>query len=242
MATFVGGNTTTGSGAKNLTLPAGSAAGDVVIVAAMESSVGTYTLGSGLSNLYEDTVGTGRACLAGKVLTSTDVANGYVTITPSANSAIAWGVWTGVTAIETVGTPTKRTTTTNSITALAVSPLATGQTAVVVRFEKSSSKTAGPYVSPATNQRESYWSSGSSSPSVWIGDYTGPGGDRTFTDTVTSGNGCGIQVSLTAAAAPPADHTVSVWDGSSEVTGCTVSVWDGSSEVAVDLADLAVQA
>lgn len=230
MASYVGGNTASGSGSQKLALPIGAAAGDVVIVAGMESSVGTYTIGSGLSSLYEDTVGTGRAILAGKVLKASDISAGYVTVTSSVVAVFGWGVWSGVTAIETVGTPTKRASSSNKITALAVSPLSSGQTAVVVRFEKSSNKSAGPSVSPATTERAVYVSGFTSAPSIWLGDYTGPGATRTFTDTVTSGNGCGVQVSLTDAAA-----SVSVWDGSSEISGCTLSVWDGSSEVPLDL-------
>ena len=239
MASYVGGNTASGSGSQNLALPSGAAAGGVVIVAGMESSVGTYTLGSGLSSLYEDTVGTGRAILAGKVLKPTDISAGYVTVTPSVFAVFCWGVWSGVTAIETVGTPTKRASSSRYSYSKFVSPLSSGQTAVVVRFEKSSAKSAGPSVSPATTKREEYWSSNSNSPSIWLGDYTGsgatPGSEatRTFIDTVSSGDGCGVQVSLTDAAA--SGPSVSVWGGSSEISGCTLSVWDGSSEVPLDL-------
>ena len=227
-ATFVGGGNLTGSGSLTIPLPAESVEGDLLVVAAMQSSVSTFPAGV-LTVHHDAAVGTGKAYLGSKSLTASDILAGKVVFVSDAHAAVGYVVYRSA-SVGVVGQPVNRSGTGVSITALAVPGLLVNQTAVVVRFEKSTGKTASPTVSPTTTERTSYWTSGSASPSIWIGDYAGPGVDRLFTDTVASGNGCGIQLSLVENGTSKGP-SVSVYFGGSEITNCSVSIWNGTTEV-----------
>ena len=101
----------------------------------------------------------------------------------------------------------------------------------MIRFEKSSNNPGPTSPSPATTLLTQWYTNAAAAPSYYFGWYDGPAATRTFTDPVASANGMGVQIALIDSSVSTSP-TVSVWDGTSEVTGCTVSVWNGISEVA----------
>lgn len=243
MATFRGATSGTegNAGTRNVTLPAGTVAGDWGILAIASAGTGeVWTWGAGWTELLQDTFGTSKAGIAVRQITPGDVAAGYATYSQAAigSTRHAFATYGGVTGFGSLGAVTKRPSSSPSITAAAVS-LTAGQTAVVVRLEKSTNNPGPSSVAPATNMRAQSYSNASAAPSVWIGDTT-TAGARTFTDPVSSGNGLGVQVALIDDAAPPADISVSVWDGATEITGCTLSIWDGTTETPLPASTLAV--
>lgn len=83
---FIGATTTSfgTTAGGNAPLPAGAATGDIVVmaIAGAQGSYGTVALPSGSTSLY--TIGADR--YAYKVLTSTDIANGYLTLPTQVNT------------------------------------------------------------------------------------------------------------------------------------------------------------
>ena len=229
------------AGVRNVTLPAGTIAGDWAILATSSAGTGeAWTWGAGWTELLQDTFGTSKAGIAVREITAGDVAAGYVTYSQAAagSSQRALATYGGVTGFGALGAVTKRTASSSTITAAAVT-LAAGQTAVVIRLEKSTKNPGPATVTPATTVRAQSYSNASAAPSVWIGDTT-TAGARTFTDPASSGNGLGVQVALIDATTPAGGYLISVWNGTTEITGCTLSIWNGTAEVPLPATALTV--
>lgn len=222
------------SGTRSIALPTGTVAGDWAILAIASAGTGeVWTWGAGWTELLQDTFGTAKAGIAIRQITSGDVTAGTVSYSQAAvgSTRYAFVVYSGASGFGTLGAVTKRSSSTNTITAQAVS-LTANQRAVVIRLEKATNNPGPSSASPTTTLRAESYSNASAAPSVWVGD-TDTAGTRTFTDPVASGNGLGVQVPISPSSAPVGDPKVSVWDGATEVTGCTVSVWDGSTEITI---------
>ena len=217
----------------NATLPGGISAGQTALVLMVNSNNDSFTTTGLTAIVPAQLMGTGSIYIGKKVLNSTDISNGYLALGRGngfVNVMIA--VFSGVSDFGTPGTVNKRASSSTSITAPAVT-LSSGQKALVVRLDKAPSNPGPSSVSPATTRDGYYFPNNSGRGSIWVGEYTGTAADRTFTDTVASGNGAGVQIPVIESA--PASPTVSLWDGATEITGCTFSVWDGATEVAVTI-------
>lgn len=214
-------------------IPAGSAAGDLVVLAAGTSDSGNVVTLPDLTQVYGQAVGTGYNAVGWKVLDAGDITAGTLAVDNTAGTNVRGCVVTyrGVDSVGTLGTATKRSGASTTIFAAGVA-LAAGDLAVVIRLEKSTGNNGPATSSPTVTQRQTYFSGGTASPSIVLAETTTTNQDVTFTDPVSSGNGVGMQLPLLAGSTPPAGPTVSVWDGTTEITGCTVSVWDGSTETA----------
>lgn len=102
----------------------------------------------------------------------------------------------------TLGTITTRGSSLTTTTAVAAGTGANDT--LVVSFEKASSHTGAPdapTVSPTTTQGAWVASSTATTPSVYVGIYSGTPADRTITYTTASSNGAALQLGLSAPAA-----------------------------------------
>lgn len=171
--------------------------------------------------------------LGKKQLTSTDITNGYLSLSNSSSSngarTVIFGFY-GCAGFATAGSMTFRSGSSNTISAAATTA-ATGQKVVVIRFEKSSDNPGPALPSPAATLLTQWYTNAAAALSYYFEWYDGPAATITFTDPVASANGTGVQIALIDSSVSTSP-TVSVWDGTSEVTGCTVSVWSGTCEVA----------
>lgn len=190
---------------QNITLPVGSSIGDYALVSQMNSDGGVTTGATGFTQLDAPTVGTGSGYVGWKLLTATDITNGFVTVTRSTGTvAISLSVYRGISGFGALGTSYVRPGFQTTTTATAVTVPDSSQKILVIRLEKNGSGNPGPVsVSPTTTERASYFSNGAGLPSSYIGEYTGPGVTRTITDPVGSSSAYGVQVALLPVAGVP---------------------------------------
>ncbi len=229
-------NSIAAPGTVAVSLPNGSQENDWVLISIQNGDSGsTVTIDSGVTVLYSGVMGTAKIAYGKKQLTSTDIANGSLSVTLSGttNSSRVFIVgFYDCLGFDAPGTMTFRSGISNTITALATTATS-AQRVVVLRFEKSTNNPGPAAVSPPLTTLAQWYSNAAAAQSYYVGWYQGPGVTRTFTDSVSSGNGMGVQIAITEPVTVAPTYKISVWDGTTEITNATASLWDGTDEVAI---------
>lgn len=215
----------------NIPLPSGSVAGDWVIVGAANNDNTRSMSISGATSLYGAGTGSMYAYIGKKQLTSTDITNGYLTISGGSSFTIAAGIvgYSASGGFGTLGTVTAKPGSQATTSALGVSSDGSQDVLVFSLTKHSGNPQTFTSDSPSTTTLVNAILSGGGVPAIHIGVFTSSSTNVTSTWGVASTNGVGAQVAVTQST--PTNPTVSVWNGTSEITGCTVSVWNGTSEV-----------
>lgn len=219
-----------------LTLPTGLAVGDWLVAAGCGGNATPIYdwSATGLTILVASAAfGTGRWILGYKAVTAADIAAGSWTVAANASQYGVYGMvaYSNCAGFGTAGTATYRAASAATTTALAAT-LTAGQRCVVIRVEKSTNNPGPAVAAPAVTTRMSRYPNNTSWPSLVMAEYVAPAADVVFTDPIATANGVGIQIPiLDAVVADASIGTVSVWDGTTEITGCVASYWDGTTEV-----------
>ena len=206
-------------------LPAGSAVGDWVILAASNQSFGAiFTLpGTVLLNAGYSAM---RYGLCVKQLDSTDISAGTLLLSvPSAQQVAAVCVgYYGVEGFNRPGTVWAKPSPMDYTNAPAVASDGTQDILVFSLTKQSATPPVFNGNTPSTTTLQTALKSGSGMPSAHVSVYTGSSADRTSSWDTSSSNGVGFQVSVLPLGASPVTTTVLEWDeGTIESAGGEVS-------------------
>lgn len=204
-------NQSDGSGTTTMTLPSGLAVGDplwLVMVSAL-TGLALTSIPSGWASDGSANIGTGSWLLLRRTggWQTADGTSLFVTYT--ANQGISYaavGLDGTLYAPDTytLGTVTARGSSITTTTAASVGT--TAQDKLVVSMEKAATHTGtpptAPSVSPATTLGSWHADVTASTPSAYVGIYSGTSASRTITYTTASSNGAALQIALTAPVIP----------------------------------------
>lgn len=220
-------------------LPAGCAAGDWVIVAALVLASNYTVLLPG--DVVVPSRGSNSMAHAAskKVLTALDISNGYLRLThsqastPLAAVIVAYSESAGFAA---AGTDTTKTATGDSTVAAATPSDGTQDILVFSLIKHSGSSQVFLEDTPSTMLVAQNIQQGSGMPAIHVGVYKGTAAQRVSRWSIGSSNGVGFQVAVVPSPGTPPDPepepgpTVSWWDGTTEQNNATLHYWDGSAE------------
>jgi hypothetical protein len=201
----VGGyNPTGGLASGNFSIPSGLAVGDpLFLVIGAAGPVALSSVPSGWTLLGGANIGTGGWLFLKRnggwqTADGTSLALTFTTTIVITYSTFAFDKTLYSPDTFTQGSVTTRATSITTTTAASVTDA--GSDKLVISIEKAASHTGAPTapgVSPATTQVSWRATSTASTPSVYVGIYSGSSAARTITYTTASSNGAAFQVALT---------------------------------------------
>jgi len=199
-------NPTNGGASGSFALPSFAQTGDplFLFIASFGTGMALASTPSGWTVMGSGNMGTGSWLLMRKVggYQPSDGTSVSLTFTSSLGvtySALALDGHVYNPDTMTMGTVTTRSVSSTTTTATAVGTGASGT--LVFSADKASTHTGAPDapgVAPATTQLSWHATSAASTPSTYVGLYTGTPADRTITYTTASANGAAFQIALTA--------------------------------------------
>lgn len=207
----IGGyNPTAGLASGAFSIPSGLSAGDPLFIALCSAgTVALASIPSGWEVIGGAAMGTGGWLVLHRIggwQTSDGIS---VTLTFTTTQAITYSTFALDKTLYSPDTFTFGTVTTRTSSSAVNTAASAGTGAsdtLVVSFDKASTHAGAPdapAVSPAVTQVGWRATSAASTPSVYVGIYSGAAASRTITYTTSSGNGAALQIALTAAAGTP---------------------------------------